>query len=75
MPPKASCKNKNPKCEKLKVPAFKVSINAINITSPIPSLNRLSPIIVYSVFLGTLAFVRIPNTAIGSVRDINAPKI
>ncbi len=36
---------------------------------------KLSPTIVYSVFLGTLALVKIPKTAIGSVGDINAPKI
>ena len=52
----------------------KISKSAINTTTPTPSLNKLSPTIVVSIFLGTLALVKIPKTAIGSVGEINAPK-
>ena len=61
--------------EKTKSNYFKVSNNAVNITTPIPSLNKLSTNNGLFNFLGTFTVAKIPKTAIGSVGDINAQKI
>ena len=45
-----------------------------NTTTPTPSLNKDSPTILVSNFLGAPACFKIPKTAMGSVGDINAPK-
>ena len=46
--------------------------STINTTTATPSLNRDSPQILVSRLSGTLAFFRMPSTAMGSVGEINA---
>ena len=44
-----------------------------NTTTPIPSLNNDSPVILVSMDVGMPAFFKMPSTAIGSVGEIKAP--
>ena len=74
IPPRTSNINKFPIAEKLAsfLPVAMPRI-AIKTTTPTPSLNRDSPVILVSNDFGAPAFFNIPNTATGSVGEISAP--
>jgi len=55
-------------------PCWAILKITIKTTTPTPSLKSDSPTILVSSFLGALASFKIPNTAIGSVGEISAPK-
>ncbi|MNX92899.1 hypothetical protein D3C86_1250570 [compost metagenome] len=74
-PPKASRMSSQETCGSEKSLAGSCASFRITakITTATPSLNSDSPAIFVSNDLGTLAFFRMLNTAIGSVGEIRAP--